>query len=673
MRPGWKQPAQQRSLVWYFRRLQSMPLAEIPHRAKEACLRYIGRFSFIARRDGRLPSRLSAGNLPTLPLNTDKLKADLSQRDELQLQQDVDRLCSQHLELLGQKWPDDASCDWSLDPQSREHWSWRKYTFDIPRRSGQGPGDVKFVWELSRLQHLQVLALGAFLLGRDDARVLCLEHLDAWLRDNPPYQGLAYACGIELASRVISILFIVTFLGSNSIPESLAERIWTALAVHGRWIARFPSLFSSANNHLVAESAALFVLGSVAPELPESDRWKAVGWARLARESERQILSDGTGAEQSPTYLAYTMEWLLLSRVVHSSVQHTERTDIDDALRRGALFISRISDVRGNTPFFGDCDDGVVLRPGMKDDNYLGSIVTAIAAVLQSGEIIHPAFRPDLRTHLLAGHPVPDLTLKLQSSLFNEGGYTVLRSNDEFGEAFLMFDHGPLGFAQTAGHGHADALAIWFHLDGRPLLVDFGTYRYNGDAGWRDWARSTAAHNSIELNGQSQSEMTGPFNWGKRAKGELIEHDLGGLAQFCRASHDGYAGSHGVTHERQVETGGTALVVISDKLSGEGIHSVALSYHFSPQAKVESLGGSAFEVGFDDNLKADIEFECPGMVCEITRQVGDLKPGPGAVSSAYNKLQPAYSIIVTGQIELPYSCRVTFRRSRFGQSQRRRD
>ena len=664
MSPGRKECAHQSSLAWYLRRLQSMPLAEIPHRAKEAYFKYIARFSFIARRDRRLPAGLSAGNLPSLPFHLGEMKSAMTQGDEVQLQEDVERLCNQHLELLGQQWPDGASCDWSLDPQSHEHWPWRQYTFDIPRRSGQGPGDVKFVWELSRLQHLQVLALGAFLLGRDDARALCLEHLEAWLRDNPPYQGLAYACGIELASRVISILFIVTCLGSDSIPESLAAKIWTALAVHGRWIARFPSLYSSANNHLVAESAALFVLGSVAPELAESDRWKSIGWARLARESGRQILSDGTGAEQSPTYLAYTMEWLLLSRVVYSSVKHTDVTDIDDALCRGALFISSISDARGNAPFIGDCDNGTVIRPRMKDDNYLGSIVTAIAAVLQRSDILHPAFSSDLRTQILAGKSTPDPAFRFQSSVFNEGGYTILRSNDGTSETFVMFDHGPLGFAHTAGHGHADALAVWLHIDGRPVLVDFGAYRYHADAGWRDWARSTAAHNTIELNGQSQSETTGPFNWGRRAKAELIESDTGGSGRSCRASHDGYEGTHGVTHERRVETEGAVLVVISDKLLGEGRHSAKLSYHFPPEVRVESLANSAFAVCIGDSTIADVEFDCPGLVCEVVRQVDSLKPGPGVVSPGYNMLQPAYSITVSGRVQLPYSCKVTFRSGR---------
>ena len=92
-----------------------------------------------------------------------------------------------------------------------------------------------------------------------------------------------------------------------------------------------------------------------------------------------------------------------------------------------------------------------------------------------------PAFNPDFRSALLAGHSVPESEYQFENSTFEQGGYSVIRSRGGAAEMFLMMDHGPLGFAQTCGHGHADALGIWVHIDGCPILVDFGAYRYNAD------------------------------------------------------------------------------------------------------------------------------------------------------------------------------------------------
>jgi uncharacterized heparinase superfamily protein len=649
----------QSSLAWYLRRLQNMSLAEIPHRIKELFLRQVGRTAYVIERDQRLPEALSHQDLPELPFNLTGLAKRLSPADKSELEKDVDRICRHQLTLLGQQWPEGASCDWSLDPDSGEHWRWHEYAFDIPRRSGQGPGDVKFVWELSRLQHLQVLALGAYVLGRDDARNLCVEYLDAWICDNPPYQGLGYACGIELASRVVSMLFIVSCLGASTFSEAMTVRLWRTLIVHGRWIARFPSLHSSANNHLVAESAALFVLGSVAPQCPDASYWQETGWSRLVTESGRQILSDGVGAEQSPTYLAYTMEWLLLARVVYSSTKNIAETALDDALSRGASFIALIADAKGNVPFVGDCDEGVVLRPKLKESNYPVSVVTAIAGCLQSGELLHPAFVADGRSHLLTSNALPDSGLALESALFPDGGYSVIRSVGQGKEVYLLLDHGPLGFAETAAHGHADALAVWLHIDGQPILGDFGTYRYFADAGWRAWARSTAAHNTVEVDGLSQSEMTAQFNWQRRAAAQLLHHDLRGQEQSCSASHDGYLSTLGVKHERRVEVEGGSFVQIEDRITGPGAHMLRLNFHFSAEVEIELLQDDKFAIRIGKELIATIMFDCPGMDSSALRQDGEMQPGPGAISPEYNRLRPAWSIIVSGSVQLPFTCQTT--------------
>lgn len=638
-----------------------MSAAEIPHRVKEMILKQLGRSSFVIRRDQRLPEAVLQKDLPELPLDFHELAATMPDSVKSELNDDVDQICQGRLTLLGQHWPEKSIDDWSLDPESLKHWRWHEYTFDIPRAADDSPGDVKFVWELSRLQHLQVLALGASVLGREDARKLCLEYLDGWLTENPPYNGLGYACGIELASRVVSMLVIITCLGASTIGDKLATRLWSALITHGRWLARFPSLHSSANNHLVAESAALFVLGSVAPGLPGAEKWKTAGWTRLVTEAERQILPDGVGAEQSPTYLAYTMEWLLLARAIHVSSAGDDETKIDDALERGALFIASITDVSGNTPFVGDCDDGVVLRPALTNNNYLASIVAATACCLQSGKLSHPAFAPDLRTHMLTRNPLPESTFTFGNVVFSNGGYSVIRSNENGAEIFVMFDHGPLGFAETAAHGHSDALAVWVHLNGKPVLVDFGTYRYNADDGWRSWARRTAAHNTITINGASQSQATGPFNWGARANGRLIEHNMQVENPHCRASHDGYVGRWNVTHERQVDLDGSAKLVISDDVTGQGTHSISLNFHFSAQVEVKPKNDNEYAIYCDHELIATMSFDCPGLTPDVVTQTDKLSPGPGAVSTEYNVLQSSTSITLSGQVSLPYSCRTTLK------------
>jgi hypothetical protein len=67
----------------------------------------------------------------------------------------------------------------------------------------------------------------------------------------------------------------------------------------------------------------------------------------------------------------------------------------------------------------------------------------------------------------------------------------------------LFIDAGPQG-ALTGGHGHADALSIQLIVNGRPTLIDPGTFCYVCPE--RDRFRGTAAHNTLQVDGRDQSQ-----------------------------------------------------------------------------------------------------------------------------------------------------------------------
>ncbi|MBM3491654.1 MAG: hypothetical protein FJX68_14665 [Alphaproteobacteria bacterium] len=89
-----------------------------------------------------------------------------------------------------------------------------------------------------------------------------------------------------------------------------------SLEAHGYWLARFPSRFFSANNHLIAEAGALYLLGQQPGASPQALRRGQRARAVLLTQAQRQFHEDGVGAEQSPTYASFSLEWLLLAAVV---------------------------------------------------------------------------------------------------------------------------------------------------------------------------------------------------------------------------------------------------------------------------------------------------------------------------------------------------------------------
>ena len=60
-------------------------------------------------------------------------------------------------------------------------------------------------------------------------------------------------------------------------------------------------------------------------------------------------------------------------------------------------------------------------------------------------------------------------------------------------------DAGPHGFLSIAAHAHSDALSLEVRVGGVDILADPGTYCYHGEEEWRDYFRSTIAHNTVEV------------------------------------------------------------------------------------------------------------------------------------------------------------------------------
>ena len=116
----------------------------------------------------------------------------------------ADRLMRGEWEVLGVARTDLVQPDWFADPVTGRRAPAGKYAFRINHRSQEQTGNIKQVWEISRLHHLTLLAT-AWYLTRDEAyaeRVAA--QLRSWWQDNPFLSGVHWTSGIEIGIRLIS-------------------------------------------------------------------------------------------------------------------------------------------------------------------------------------------------------------------------------------------------------------------------------------------------------------------------------------------------------------------------------------------------------------------------------------------------------------------------------------
>ncbi len=629
--------------LWSARRLGRMSGPEVAHRVVEQLKRMTD-----ARRDFGW-NRFSGfgGPLHALPGFSTVSPEPISAQHELK------SIEAGQFYLLGQRWPTPVGdClwyaqdgAWHRDPVSGDLWPGSgTFAFRIRYRHERRRGDVKFVWELNRLQLLQVLAAG----GVSDTAVALLE---AWMQANPPFDGINWTSCIEAASRIVSLLVLLSLAGPD-LRRRLDVPARQFLAAHAYWIARYPSLHSSANNHRVAEIASLLLASVCAPGLPGSTDYLTGSLKGLEQAALSLFHPDGVGAEQSPTYAAYSLEWFAIAGLAAESVGRPFSADVRSRLYAAALHLRTIMDDSGRVPRVGDDDEGRVLVSDLRrEDRYVASVLALVVRWLGDSSLQPPSSDPHLRDQFATqsegaqsastpadaidvGKPLSVPVLKV----FPHGGYTIARTTTQRGTLLTMFDHGPLGFGAIAAHGHADALSIWLHWGDEPILIDAGTYLYHSGAQERDLFRGTRVHNTLSVEDADQSQIAGPFNWSRHARTRVVAR----TPRSISAEHDGYIRRFGVIHRRALSFDGNILV-IEDRLIGQPSEA-------GMRWSIGFLLGSQIETHLD-GPRADIKTKC-GRELSLRLEPQHLNWSriPAPHSPAFNSKEVVYRLRAGGSI-----------------------
>ena len=397
----------------------------------------------------------------------------------------------------------------------------------IPYLNTRLAGDHKIIWELNRHQHLVVLAQAYLLTGESGNLEEICAQLDSWMEQNPFHRGTNWASALEVAFRALSWIWVDHYVGGK-LPAPFRARWLHMLYLHCCHLANNLSFYYSPNNHLVGEALALHALGLYFSGVPRATHWQEVGARVMNEQIERQVRADGTSFEQSTYYQVYLFDMFLLhARLAAPGAGYLAK------LERMADYLDAIMGHARSLPMIGDDDGGRLFFP--YGDSGLGRNACAT------------------------------------SRLFPDAGLAVMVCS----ETQAIVDAGPFG-ALNAGHSHSDTLSIVLRSGGEEILIDPGTYTYTGESEWRDWFRSTEAHNTIRVDGRDQAVMAGPFRWVYKPEVTIIDWQTNDKRDILDAECR-YAG---FTHRRRVEFQKPDVFLIADDVSGPaGLHDVEQLWH----------------------------------------------------------------------------------------------
>jgi uncharacterized heparinase superfamily protein len=505
------------------------------------------------------------------------------------------RLCERRFDLLGsgpaRPVRSDGGLDWHRDFKSGKGWDPEAYHLDLVLVRGDR-SDVKVPWELSRFQHVLVLAqaclLAPHVLGKDRAAEIerrcaseVASQIDDWMARNPRGLGVNWTCTMDVAIRAFNWLACLAMLRpSAELDDEFVSRVLRSLWVHGRHIRRNLEVGADGltSNHYLSDVVGLYAIGCAVPELREAAEWRAFARRALVAEIERQILPDGVDFERSIPYHRLVTELVLHGALLAGAAGEPLPSAALERLALMLEFIASYTRPDGTAPQWGDNDDGRLLplqgyathRP--HDHRHLlalgGRLLDRPDLVAAAGErTVEAAWLLDSPGRAETVAPVA-----WSSRAFPAAAYFVMRQRD----LHLAVPCGAVGTGGLGSHSHNDLFAPCVWAGGREWLTDPGTGCYSPDPGLRNRLRATAAHGTLQLGAREQNPFGDAiddlFRVVPRARPEVLEWRSDARGDQLAARHRGFSDERREwVHEREIRFApGDRLWRIDDRLFCEG-------------------------------------------------------------------------------------------------------
>ncbi|WP_283190306.1 alginate lyase family protein [Pseudomonas sp. PMCC200344] len=447
-----------------------------------------------------------------------------------------------------------APPDWHCNPltgarvdQPQRNW-WEIPDFDAQL------GDIKLVWELSRLDWLLAFAQ-RFKAGDNQYHVRLESWLTDWCANNPPYKGVNWKCGQEASIRVMHLIM------ASLILEQTGEATPALLELINQHLRRIAPTVSYAmaqdNNHGTSEAAALYIGGSF---LAHNGRAEGVEWAHqgsrwLENRAQRLIGVDGSFSQYSLNYHRLMLDTFSMVEVWrrHLSLPRFSDSWYSRAAAATNWLRSMVRDENGEAPNLGANDGARLLQLGRSDYRDFRPSVQ-LAMNLFWGRKGFGAGRWDEPIRWLGLKESSETAVSQGSQVFDEGGFAVLRNANAM--AMLRFPRFRFRPSQ------ADALHVDLWVGADNLLRDAGTYSYNTEAKWLNYFPGTAAHNTVQFDGRDQMPRISRFLFGRWLKTSHLEplQMIGATVSFAA----GYKDASRAEHKRKIVLGEDSLMVVDD-------------------------------------------------------------------------------------------------------------
>ncbi|MEE2827801.1 MAG: alginate lyase family protein [Myxococcota bacterium] len=534
--------------------------------------------------------------------------------------------------------------DWRRNPITN-HDTPLDHGSTLPPFNGPEQGDVKWIWEASRFDWVYLLGRAWAAAEEEDEAESFVEtfwtQLADWRSANPPNHGINWRCGQECSFRLIALVWAAGVFGkaTATTPARRAELWSTVAALAGRIDRAMAHALSQNNNHGLSEAAALHLAGTALPGHPLAGQWCNKGHKHFVREVAAQFLPDGSYSQHSTNYMRVALrDVFVFIRAVQIDGDELPPLVRDRAVAACALLHQLQDPESGRVPNYGANDGANIFHLSGCDYGDYRPVLQLLSSELDNRRI-YPGgpWDEELAWHGWEETLDAELQPRRRRSFGREaGGYFCIRGERSFG---LVRCH-----SFTNRPGDADMLHLDLWVDGVNVLPDRGSYSYNDPQAWGRFLRSTAAHNTVTVDGLDQMRRGSRFlwlDWTQARCRAFGSHRIEGWDGWLfDGEHYGYGQEQqGVLHRRQVLHRADRWLVIDDLTLLDG-----QSHELSLRWLLGGEGDWVSEARAYRRTDPDLTLEVFGPGESALCEGRDHLPANG-VSSTYGEIEP-YPLLV---------------------------
>ena len=547
--------------------------------------------------------------------------------------------------------------DWHLLPAAGERWDAELHWSEALRDSALC-GDVKLTWEIGRFPHAYHMARAAVSTpgSRDELASALAAQIEGFVRCNPAGLGVHWASGQEIALRLMAWAFAARVLfGMGRSRYSAALRAAArGLLVGAAHVERHIGYARHAvyNNHLLSEALALLLVGHLFEDFHASRRWRRMGRRYLDEGVRRQFYPDGGYIQLSHTYHRVALQDLLWACAVLRVRGEAPPESWRRALSRSVTFLAaHMNPADGRLPNYGNNDGAMPSPLSTCDYTDFRPVLQAASWVGDGVRRFPPGPWDEEAIWFSGGDPPPggEGQRSMSSASFESTGFHVLRGGDP--GTYACFRCGSIRdrFSQI------DMLHVDLWWRGENMLVDPGSYLYNGPAAWHEHFLRTASHNTVTVDGHDQMLHHRRFKTLYWTPARLLRWCEGPGYLLCAGEHRGYTRHPGgVVHQRTLLFAPDDLWLVVDRLVGDGDHRSRLQWLAAPLPSVYRPRARRLELDAAAGMFSVTVLDAGGRPQQGSLVAGREDPPRGWLSRYYGEKVPAPSLAVERHGELPH-------------------